>query len=75
MIKWSLLFSLLLVVSLQAEHVRWQGDYEKAREEAVKEKKLLMVLLMEKECAPCMKMLQTTFKDQPYITRINKKYI
>ncbi len=72
----SLLFLLfLLAVVLQADHVRWQGDYEKAREEAVKEKKLLMVLLIEDECTECMKMLRVTFRDQLYIKRINEKYI
>ncbi len=72
----SLLFLLfLLPVVLQADHVRWQGDYEKAREAAVKEKKLLMVLLIEDECTECMKMLRVTFRDQLYIKRINEKYI
>ena len=70
-----ILASLLLAVYLQADHVRWQGDYEKAREEAVKEKKFLMVLLIEEGCADCIKMLRTTFKDQPYIEYINEKYI
>ena len=72
----SLLFLLFLFpVVLQADHVRWQGDYEKARVEAVKENKFLMVLLIEDECTECMKMLRVTFKDQPYIKRINEKYI
>ncbi len=72
----SLLFLLfLLPVVLQADHVRWQGDYEKARETALKEKKFLMVLLIEDECPACMKMLSTTFRDQLYITSINENYI
>lgn len=70
-----ILSSLLIAVHLHADHVRWQGDYEKAREEAVKEKKRLMVLLIEKECVPCIKMLRTTFNGQPYIKHINEKYI
>ncbi|MGB5965179.1 MAG: thioredoxin family protein [Sulfurimonadaceae bacterium] len=70
-----ILSGLLFAVSLQADHVRWQSDYEKAREKAVKEKKLLMVLLIENECSQCMKMLRTTFKDQSYIKSVNEKYI
>ncbi len=73
--KWSILFSLLFAVTVHADHVRWQGDYEKAREEAVKEKKFLMVLLIEDECADCIKMLRVTFKDQSYIEHVNEKYI
>ena len=34
-----------------------------------------MVLLIEEGCADCIKMLRTTFKDQPYIEYINEKYI
>ena len=70
-----ILSSLLIAVHLQADHVSWQGNYEKARLEAVKEKKFLMVLLIENECSLCMEMLRTTFKDQRYIEYINERYI
>lgn len=73
--KRSILFSLLFAVTVHADHVRWQGNYEKAREEAVKEKKFLMVLLIEDACSDCIKMLRITFKDQSYIKHINEKYI
>ena len=73
--RYLILLGLLVVFTLQAEHVRWQGDYEKARVEALKEKKHLLVLLIEDECINCMKVLERTFKDQPYIEYINKKYV
>jgi len=73
--KWFFFISLLFTTLLQAEHVRWQGDYEKAREEAVKEKKFLMVLLIEDECTECIEMLRVTFRDQPYVKGLNERYI
>ena len=66
---------LLLGLTLSADHVRWQGDFEKARVEALKEKKEIMVLLIKSNCSPCMKMLRTTFIDQAYIAYINQHYI
>ena len=58
-----------------AEHVRWQGNFEQAREEAVKEKKELMVLLITPECYTCTKMLRITFMNQKYIAYINRHYV
>ena len=69
------LLSLLFASLLQAEHIRWHGSYEKAHQEALKEKKLLMVFLMEDECPLCIKMLRTTFRDQPYIKKVNEMFV
>ena len=66
---------LALLSTLYAEHVRWQGDYEKARVEAQQEKKELLVMLMQPECPVCMKMLRSTFMDQEYISYINENYV
>jgi len=69
------LLLLLLVLMLQADHVRWQGDYEKARLQAQQEQKELLVMLMEPACSACTKMLRTTFMDQNYISYINENYV
>ena len=69
---WTFLF---LAVTLHAEHVQWQGNYEKARLQALKAHKKLMVFLMEKECAECTEMLRTTFQDQKYIRQLNRAYV
>jgi len=65
----------LVLFTLQAEHVRWQADYEAARAQALKEKKELLVLLITPECSACMKMLRTTFMDQNYIADIDRHYV
>ncbi len=64
-----------LIVTLHADHVRWQGNFEKARQEALKENKAMMVFLITPECSMCMKMLRTTFMDQKYIAYINTHYV
>ena len=66
---------LALLTTLYAEHVRWQGDYEKARLQAQEEKKEMLVMLMKPECSACMKMLRSTFMDQGYISYINQNYV
>ena len=66
---------LLFGVSLSADHVRWQSDYEAAREEAVRTEKSLIVFLMPKECESCQEILRETFNNQPYIKTINQNYI
>lgn len=68
---WILLFAAVL----QAEHISWQGSYDQAHQKALKENKLLMVLLIDENCPLCHKMLCTTFMDQPYIKKINEKFV
>jgi len=70
-----LLLPFFLTLALSADHVQWQGDYEKARLQAVEEGKGIMVFLIQKDCHECMEMLRTTFKDQPYIKAINSTYV
>jgi len=66
---------LLLVLSLHAEHIRWCSNYEKAHQQSLKEKKYLLVFLMQEKDTTVMKMFQTTFINQSYISKINQKFI
>ena len=65
----------LLTLTLQADNVRWYSNYDKAHQKALKEKKILMVLLVEKECFLCNEILRTTFQNQPYVKEINKLFV
>ena len=69
------LILILFCVSLKAEYISWQSNYDEAHQEALKENKMLMVLLIEDECADCHKILRTTFKDKEYIKRINELFV
>ena len=70
-----LLLLLSLGLFLHAEHVQWQGDFEKARVKAIEDKKELMVLLITPECSACKQMIHETFMDQEYIPYINEHYV
>ena len=70
-----LLFIMLFLIPLHADNVRWHSNYDKAHQKALREKKLLMVLLVEKECILCNEILKTTFQNQPYIKWINKSFV
>ena len=67
-----LLFLLFLVLSVEAEHVRWFGNFEKAHQEALKTDKFLFVLLVEEFDSM---LLKKSFMNQSYIKELNEKYI
>ncbi len=69
------IFPILLLLTLHASHVSWQGDFDKANQQAIKENKKLMVLLIKKDCVTCKKSIKTTFINQSYIDKINKEFI
>jgi hypothetical protein len=66
---------ILLFVSLSADYVHWYSSYEKAHEKAIKERKNLLILLIEKNSKSSAKVIQKTFMQQPYIKDINKNFI
>ncbi len=66
---------ILLTLTLNANHVNWYGNFDKAQQTAIKENKKLMVLLIEKDCKSCQKALKTTFINQSYIKKINNNFI
>lgn len=70
-----LIFLVLFLSSLNAEHIRWHSNYDEAHQEALKEGKLLMVLLIKDDCPLCQEIIKTTFLNQPYIESINKKFV
>lgn len=70
-----LLMPFLLVFSLNANHIHWLGDYDKALIKAQKEDKPLMVLLVKKECSMCNKIIKKYFMEQIYIEQLNDKFI
>ena len=73
----SILVLLLLGVmsSLNAAHVKWYSDYEKALIIAKKQKKPIMLLIRKKDCTDCQKMFEITFLNQNYIKKLNDNYI
>ncbi|WP_455756365.1 thioredoxin family protein [Sulfurimonas sp.] len=70
-----IIFLLLLSVWLQAEHVKWHWNYDKAHQKALKETKMLMVLLIEDNSKESIKVLHTTFTNKEYVKKINEKFI
>ncbi len=63
------------MLSLNASVVSWLGDYDKALEEAKKEQKPLLVLLVKKECKTCNDIIVKCFMNRDYVDRLNEKYV
>ena len=72
--KFLLLFFSTAVISF-ANHVHWQGDYDKALQQAHKEQKPLFVLVVKDGKLLCNKIIKNIFMNQPYIKTINKNIV
>ena len=64
-----------LACNLQASHIKWYSNYEKALLLAKKENKPIMLVLRKKDCGECKKIFAVTFRDQEYINKLNDNYI
>jgi len=65
----------VLILPLAAEHVHWLGDYKKAHQKALREEKMLLVLVAEPNSPKTASLLKTVFMDRPYIDKINKRVV
>ena len=71
-----MLFALFFfTLFIDADHIHWLGNYDKALQKAQKEYKPLMVLLVKKECPSCNDMIKDSFMGQGYIKHLNQKFI
>ena len=74
-----ILFIVLIAVfvssALHAAAVSWHGEYDRALEQAVKENKPIMVLLIKPDDPVNRKLLATAFRDQPYVETINRHFV
>jgi hypothetical protein len=69
------IYFIFFVADLQASHIKWYGDYEKAHKIAKLEDKPMMIILRKDDCNECQKMFEITFRNQPYIKELNKHFI
>ena len=72
--RYILILSLLFNIS-QASCIKWYWDYEKALKIAKKENKSMMIVLRKNNCKDCQKLFEITFLNQPYIKKLNEKFI
>ena len=71
-----MLFTLFFfTLSMNADHIHWLGDYDKALQKAQKEHKPLMVLLVKKECPSCNDVIKDSFMEQEYVALLNQKFV
>ena len=69
------IFLFLITFTLSANHVSWYGDFNTAHQEALEQNKMLLVLLIQKDCLTCKEAIRTSFINQSYIKEINQKFI
>ena len=70
------LLVLFLIVSIMyANHIKWQGNYDKALQQAREQNKVLMVLLIKHNCQECKDIVKDVFVNKPYIDELNENVI
>ncbi len=74
-ISFLLLLFLVLPLTLFADFVQWRGVYDKAHQEAVTSKKVLLVLLVKKDSATARTLIKNVFMNQSYVANINEKTV
>ena len=60
---------------LSANYVHWQGDYNKALQQAHRENKPLLVLVIKRDVPLCGEIIKKVFMNQPYVKQINRDMI
>jgi len=58
-----------------ADHIQWQGNYNKALQQARDENKILMVLLIKNNCQKCKNIVKNLFINKTYIDKLNQNTI
>ena len=58
-----------------ANYVHWQGNYDKAFQQAHDEKKVLLVLVVKNKTPLCHEIIRNVFMNQEYIEKINMETV
>jgi len=70
---------LILIITISiityANHINWQGNYNKALKQAKDENKTLMVLLIKNNCQKCKNIIKNIFMNKSYIDKLNQNII
>lgn len=73
--KKTLLLIILFITSTYANNISWYASYDKALEQAHKQKKNLLIFIASNKTKKSNKILSKYFLNQNYIDYINKRFI
>jgi len=66
---------LLFATTLMAAEINWAKDYESGLKQAKAENKPMLFVISRDTCKYCVRLKNTTFKDEKVTTVINKDFI
>ena len=75
MIKKFMILCLLLGASLYAVEVHWEKDYENGIKKAMDENKPVLFVMSKTTCPPCIRLKNTTFKDEKVVAMLDKHFV
>jgi len=70
-----ILLFLMFPILTVANYVHWQGNYDKAFQQAHDEKKVLLVLVVKNKTPLCHEIIKNVFMNQEYIEKINMETV
>ena len=72
----SILLSLLLISSsVFAGQISWEKDYQSGVAKATKENKPMFFIMSKTTCPPCIRLKNTTFKDERVIKMLDENFV
>ena len=66
---------LFIASSLFASEIHWEKDYKSGVEKATKENKPMFFIMSKTTCPPCIRLKNTTFKDEKVIKELNENFV
>lgn len=69
-----LIITFLLGLSLFADSIKWQDNYQNALSHAQDEDKLIFVFITSEDCKFCKKLKETTLQNSDIVKKINDRY-
>lgn len=66
---------LFLILSLNAKSINWEGNYQEAKEKALKENKPLFIMVSLPTCPECNYMKKNIFTQDKIKNYINKNFV
>ena len=75
MFKKIILVSLLATVSLIGAQISWEKDYQSGIKRAMAENKPVFFIMSKTTCPPCIRLKNTTFKDEEVVKMLDKHFV
>jgi thioredoxin-related protein len=75
MLRKIVLIMLLISSALMAGEIQWAKDFDSGIKQATAEKKPVFFIISKTTCPPCIRLKETTFKDEEVVKELNTNFV